>query len=85
MLGNLYNARANRAKKKKWFSLPSFLFDLFPHDWKDPQFLSDLALYEGPFDRAVRENPEEFVRDRFSLVRHLQKQPASVLPRPVQG
>ena len=83
VLGNLYNARAHRATK--WFNLPSFLFNWFPHDWKDPQFLADLALYEGPFVRAVRENPDEFVRDRFSLVRHLQKQPTAPLPRTVQG
>ena len=39
--------------------VPSFLFDLFPHRWADPQFLPDLKIYEGPFLRAVRENPEE--------------------------
>ncbi len=82
VLGNLYNARADRARK--WFTLPSFLFDWFPHNWKDPQFLSDLALYEGPFVRAVRENPEEFVRDRFSLVHHLQKMSAIRHPETVR-
>jgi glycosyltransferase involved in cell wall biosynthesis len=76
IFGNMYAAEYN-AKKKKWFSLPSFLFNLFPHDWKDPQFVNDLALYEGPFVRAVRENPDEFVRDRFTLVQYLQRRSAA--------
>ena len=84
VFGNMYSTEYQRGKKR-WFNLPSFLFDWFPHDWKDDQFLNDLALYEGPFVRAVRENPDEFVRDRFSLVRHLRKQAAGSLPRAVRG
>jgi glycosyltransferase involved in cell wall biosynthesis len=62
--------------RKRWFSVPGFVFDLLPHDWKDPQFLDDLALYEGPFIKAVRENPNEFVRDGFQLYRYLVEQKA---------
>jgi glycosyltransferase involved in cell wall biosynthesis len=72
VFGNMYAAEY-KPTKKKWFSLPSFLFNWFPHNWKDPQFLSDLALYDGPVVRAVLENPEEFVRDRLSLLHHLQR------------
>jgi glycosyltransferase involved in cell wall biosynthesis len=84
VLSNLYT-RKDGSRMRKWFSLPAFLFNWFPHNWKDPQFLSDLALYEGDFVRAVRENPAEFVRDRFSLVHHLQKQPAAGVARAAQG
>ncbi len=55
------------------FNPPSFLFDLFPYDWFDKDFLDDLAIYEGPYIRAVRENPQEFVRDRFKLYNYLIK------------
>ena len=51
--------------------LPSFLFDLFPHDWADPAYLPDLRTYEGPFVKAVRDNPDEFVRDGFKLYEYL--------------
>jgi hypothetical protein len=57
-----------------WLKLPSFLFNMHPHDWMDPQFLGDLAIYEGPYIRAVRENPSEFVRDGFSLYRFLMRE-----------
>jgi glycosyltransferase involved in cell wall biosynthesis len=70
ILGNLYRKRNNQ--RQRWFSLPSFLFDWWPHDWKDPHFLPDLAIYDGPYIRAVRDNPDEFVRDGFALYRHLQ-------------
>jgi hypothetical protein len=56
--------------------MPGIVFDLFPSDWFDPQFLSDLAVYEGEPVKAVRENPGEFVRDGMSLYDHLQKKHA---------
>jgi hypothetical protein len=64
--GNLHGAR------RKWFKVPSFVFDWFPHPWADPQFLPDLEVYEGPFLQAVRDHPDEFVRDGWSLY-HLLK------------
>jgi hypothetical protein len=61
------------AKRRRWFQMPAFLFNLMPHDWRDPQFLGDLRVYDGPYVKAVRENPDEFVRDRFQMYHHLQK------------
>jgi glycosyltransferase involved in cell wall biosynthesis len=52
---------------RRMLKLPTFLFDWCPHNWKDPLYLSDLALYQGPYIRAVQDNPDEFVRDNFEL------------------
>jgi hypothetical protein len=71
MRGRLYLARAPR------FLLPGFLFDLFPHKWTDPDYLPHLRTYEGPYVRAVRDNPDEFVRDRFRLYHYLKTHPAA--------
>jgi hypothetical protein len=65
------------AERKPWFKLPTFLFKWRPHNWKDPQFLDDLALYDGPFIKAVRDNPAEFVRDN-SVLYHYLSEKASV-------
>jgi hypothetical protein len=59
MQGQLYSARRNLIPRA------SFMFDLMPHDWRDSQFLGDLAPYDGPYIKAVRDNPSEFVRDDF--------------------
>ncbi|HEX5271085.1 MAG TPA: glycosyltransferase family 2 protein [Gemmataceae bacterium] len=69
VLAGLYRTKGGGLKG--WLKFPAFLFNWFPHDWADPQFLGDLELYEGPFVRAVRENPAEFVRDDFALYRRL--------------
>ena len=53
--------------------LPGFVFDLLPHDWTDQQFLEALAIYEGSPVKAVRDNPEEFVRDNFALLKLLEE------------
>jgi glycosyltransferase involved in cell wall biosynthesis len=74
MRGRLYFARAPR------FLLPSFLFNLFPHRWTDPDYLPYLRLYEGPHVKAVRDNPDEFVRDRFRLYDYLKKHPSAPGP-----
>ena len=52
--------------------LPGFLFDLMPHRWADPEILPHLHKYDGPFIQAVRDNPAEFVRDKFALLRALE-------------
>ncbi len=62
--------------RRKWFNLPSFLFNWLPHDWNDPQFVPDLEVYDGPFIHAVRENPNEFVRDRYALLHRLRREAA---------
>ena len=67
MRGRLYLARAPK------FLIPSFVFDLFPHKWTDPDYLPHLRTYDGPFIKAVTDDPDEFVRDRFKLYKHLTK------------
>jgi glycosyltransferase involved in cell wall biosynthesis len=57
--------------RPKWDRTPGFLFNLFPHSWQDADFLGNLAPYDGPHIQAVREDPGEFVRDRFELLRML--------------
>ena len=59
--GSLYSGRAA-------LKLPRFLFNWRPHDWRDPQFFQDLAVYPGPFIQAVRDDPEEFTRDKGLLL-----------------
>ena len=67
MRGRLYNAPPPR------FRLPSFLFKLFPHDWKDPDFLPHLRVYAGPYCKAVLDDPAEFTRDGMQLFALLNK------------
>jgi glycosyltransferase involved in cell wall biosynthesis len=57
--------------KGRSVKLPAFMFDWFPHDWKDPEMVAKLGIYDGPYVKAVRENPDEFVRDGFFLYEHL--------------
>jgi glycosyltransferase involved in cell wall biosynthesis len=64
-------AKQHNEHNPRWDTLPSFVFDLFPHKWKDPDVLDNLAIYEGPYIRAVRDNPDEFVRDDFAIYRYL--------------
>lgn len=65
MRGRLYNAPEPKLR------MPSWIFDLLPHNWKDPDFLPFLKIYEGEICRAVRENPDEFTRDGMQLYRYL--------------
>lgn len=58
-------------------ALPRLFYSLWPHDWFDEQFLSDLAIYDKPPLRAVRQNPEEFVRDDFRLFDYLKSRGAA--------
>ena len=74
VLANLYARRDG--KKTNRFGLPTFLFDLFPHRWKDPQFMPDLAVYDGPHIAPVRDDPAEFTRDRGELYDYLTKRAA---------
>ena len=61
--------------------LPSFIFDLFPHRWWDPQFLDDLALANGyGIIKAVRDDPVEFVRDDYALFHHLKRTGSRLAP-----
>lgn len=62
-----------RNDNNKWDFVPDFVFNLFPHNWLDPYFLDSLELYDGPYIRAVRENPQEFIRDSLRTYQYLQK------------
>jgi hypothetical protein len=64
------------AGKATKFKPPMFLFKLFPHKWDDPQFFSELRLYEGQDCKAVRDDPKEFIRDDLSLVKALERRQA---------
>lgn len=67
LLSSLYGSN------RRWLPLPSFLLNLLPHNWKAPDFLDDLQIYEGPSIEAVRNDPKEFTRDGMSLRRYLTK------------
>jgi hypothetical protein len=75
MRGLLYNAPPPR------FRLPSWLFNLFPHNWLDPDFLPTLALYTGQHTQTVLDDPDEFTRDRMQLYHHLK----ATAPAPAAG
>ena len=66
-LRHKWRVQNNRDVRDRWDWMPAFLFDLFPHNWLDEDVISHLHAYDGPYVRAVRENPNEFVRDRFRL------------------
>jgi glycosyltransferase involved in cell wall biosynthesis len=66
-------AKQHNAKAPRWDKMPSVLFDMFPHKWDDGDFLKDLAVYEGPYLQAVRDEPGEFVRDDFWLYDRLKQ------------
>jgi glycosyltransferase involved in cell wall biosynthesis len=53
---------------------PGFVFDLAPHNWFDQEYVDDLEIYEGPYIKAVVDDPAEFVRDDMKLFEHLRAQ-----------
>ncbi|MCS6864966.1 MAG: glycosyltransferase family 2 protein [Gemmataceae bacterium] len=65
MRGRLYNAPPPRLR------LPGWLFDLFPHNWLDPDIIPALALYTGAYMQTVLADPGEFIRDRMLLYHFL--------------
>jgi len=58
-------------QKPRWDWVPGFIFDLLPHRWDDPDIMPYLAIYDGAIVKAVKENPEEFVRDNFKTFEFL--------------
>lgn len=64
---NMRNQHGVEGARPRWDKTPGFVFDLMPHKWGDPDFLGDLAIYEGEPIQAVKEDPDEFVRDQFQL------------------
>ena len=75
-LRHKWRVQAKQSIENRWNWLPSFLFDLWPHQWFDDSFVKYLKLYEGPYIEAVRNDPAEFVRDDFALYRLLTSQKA---------
>lgn len=76
-LRHKWRVQANRDMKGQWDWMPAFLFDLFPHKWATIDVLPYLHAYEGPFVKAVVDNPKEFVRDRFVLYDAVRQKSAS--------
>lgn len=72
-------AKQHDPTSPKWDKTPSMLFDLFPHKWDDAEFLDYLGVYDGPFIKAVRDDPQEFVRDDFWLYEYLTKTSSTAL------
>jgi len=64
-------ARQHDSRNPRWNRIPGFVFDMFPHRWDDADFLDNLAVYDGPYIKEVRENPDEFTRDDLWLYEHL--------------
>lgn len=63
-----------RLDEPKTDRVPGFMYDLAPHDWLDPDFSADLEIFKGRSVKAVTDDPNEFVRDDFQLVRWLEEQ-----------
>lgn len=59
--------RHGSTKTARWDWVPGFVFDLFPHRWDDPEIMPYLVIYNGPFVKAVKDKPGEFVRDGFKV------------------
>jgi len=72
-LRHKWHIQSRRDVGNRWSWVPGFIFDLLPHRWSDGAFLRHLHAYEGPYVKAVRDNPEEFVRDDFSLYEQLRR------------
>lgn len=62
-----------RSGRSTWWRPPRFVFKMFPYNWLDPDYLDDLAIYDGPLIQAVRVNPDQFIRDGMKLLQHLEK------------
>ncbi len=71
-------AKQHDMRKPTWDRLPGFVFNMFPHKWDDPDVEGKLATYEGPYIQAVRDDPDEFVRDGFTMYDKLKRAPARV-------
>lgn len=65
------NDGAMKSAKPHFDRVPSFVYNLMPYDWFDEDFLPDLEIYEGPYVKAVRDDPDEFVRDGMKVFDYL--------------
>lgn len=69
------NDGAMKAKRAHFDSVPLFVYRLMPHDWFDREFIDDLSVYEGPFVKAVVDDPGEFIRDGMKVYEWLKARP----------
>jgi len=60
-------------ERNKIIPIPGWLFDIFPHNWLKEDIIKDLQIYRGPYLKIVEDNPKEFVRDNFMLLRKLMR------------
>jgi hypothetical protein len=60
-----------RTGRSSWWRPPRAVFDLFPHDWMDLDYLNGLAIYEGPLIAAVMTTPHAFVWDNMQMYDYL--------------
>jgi hypothetical protein len=58
--------------KRTRFAPPMLMFRIFAHNWRDTEFFPDLAIYPGPDILAVKQDPEEFIRDNMVLVKAIE-------------
>ena len=63
-------------------ALPAFVFNCWPHKWLDPILLPNLAIFDGPYIKPVRDNPGEYVRDAFVTYEYLRRQTSLLPERP---
>jgi len=69
------NDTAMKRRTPKYDWVPRFVFDLFPHNWFDEDFIGDLAPYRGPHATPVRSAPERFTRDGMQVFKHVEARP----------
>jgi glycosyltransferase involved in cell wall biosynthesis len=69
-------SKQHRRTAPKWDWVPGFVFDLMPHSWDDPDLLDRLEVFNGPYVKAVRDNPKEFIRDDMKLLEVLAERDA---------
>lgn len=68
-------AQQHDAARPRWDKVPAMVYDMFPHQWDDRDFLQLLDIYEGPYIQAVRDDPAEFTRDDMWLYEYLRRRP----------
>jgi hypothetical protein len=68
-----------RTGRSAWWRPPRFVFDVFPHDWMDPDYLGGLAIYDGPLIAAVRDAPHVFDWDQMRLYHYIKARQTSAL------
>ena len=71
------NQTAINSTKPHFDRVPGFVYDLAPHDWVDKDIVDGLVPYEGPYVKAVRDDPDEFIRDAMVMYDWVKKHGAA--------